>query len=71
MSVSLKYGSDLDVSARRRRRNVSWNLPNAVDTMWTQPAQIQTDPPDQNRTRRDSITARTPLIFRSGTAQPA
>ena len=32
----------------------------AVDTMWTQPAQIQTESADQNRPTRELIAARTP-----------
>ena len=32
----------------------------AVDIMWTQPAQIQTESADQNRTTRELIAARTP-----------
>jgi len=43
-----------------RRHNVSSNLPHAVDTMRTQPAQIQTESADQNRTTRELIAARTP-----------
>lgn len=31
--------------------------------MWTQAAQIQTGPTDQNRTTRDSIAAQNPLDF--------
>ncbi len=42
-----------------------------VDTMWTRPTQIQTGSADQNRTTRDSRTARTPLIFCGRTAHPA
>lgn len=42
-----------------------------VDTIWTRPAQIQTGSADQNRTTRDSRTARTPLIFCGRTAHPA
>lgn len=58
------------------RELVEWTdavdqTPHLVDTIRTQSAQIQTDSADQNRTTRDSLVARAPLIFRGATAQPA
>lgn len=52
-------------------RDRTLRTPSPADTMWTQPAQIEPGAADQNRTTRTSIAARTPLIFRGRTAEPA